>query len=669
MKNQTTTNPAPACTISDRRRRALAIHAAQERGQFTVARTTADPAVIILPPYMPSNTEAAPEVIRAAYVAAFLAIRARHQSSGLDFLRVLNLQQAADRQRENLPTIAAEALTARAAHAEHRAAYDLYNAIANRTTAPIDQREHAAQLAEEHRRAATQCRATYDRLERVISTTSHSDRADIVQAAAVAMWHTGNFAEACKAAGKAIGAIAAANGCTATRTKVKAITKEQADAIRKDYTTSATKVYNEDGELIREDENTETERIPFKTREGLTAGYKTIEYRNSKHFPKGWYEVKHYHTAAPCISYEVFATDEDSPALATNGGINAITTQQAAEDIAALIDRAKLNERERAVIAYMLDNTAAAAGARAVAAHMEETATRYRAAIEEGERAAAAAIEEGDAAKATKERRKAAQAAKRIQREADKRAEEVRAAAMRVNAMHRAGIYSDRTQRDLMKRIREKLTAAKAAPIEPTQAEQDERTRREWEYMQSNRNRYNHTPTATINADRVPAPRLTISTTDRDQTPTAYAAYDVQFVQTIDPADLHTVTEDEHKAEQAAQAAYVAAHRADIALQEYRRTMRDHKPTRTAYAAHDAIAAAYVFYDHMTRAEQAAHVAAIKADEAAQAAQIAAQAKAKVNHAATPDSRHAARQAAQEAEAHAATLAQTAAALAKAAKE
>lgn len=675
MKNQTIiTNPTPACIISDRRRRALAIIAAQERGQYVVARTTADPAVIALPPFLPSNTEAAPEVIRAAYVAAFLAIRARHQASGLDFLRRLNLEQSRDRQRENLPTIAAEALTARAEHAQHHAAADLYNAIADRATAPAEQRDHAAQLAKEHRAAADRSRSTYERLERVIATTSHSDRADIVQAAAVAMWETGNFTEACKAAGKAIGAIAAANGCTATRTKVRPITKEQADAIRADYYTSATKVYNQSGELVREEDSTEAARIPFKTREGLTAGYTTIEYRNSKQFPAGWYEVKHYHTAAPCISYEVFATNEDSPELVKNDGINIITNQQAAEDIAALIDRAKFSHRERetvsAVLAYMMDNTAAAAGARAVAAHMAETAERVKAAKEAGEATAAAILAEGakDATeRATKERRKAAQAARQIQRRADERTEEIRAAAMRENAFHRAGVYSDRTQRDLLSRIRAKLTAAKAEPIKPTAAERAEQERRQWQCMQSNRNRYSRYAGATTAPDVVPEVQ-TIIDTGAGMKPTEYAAMRVELVQTVDPATLHTITEQERQTEEAHRIAHIRAHAADVALLNYRRQMRDHKPTRTAYAAHDAIAAAYVFYDHMNRADQMKHLAPIAAEEAAEAAQRAAEARAKAN-AAKGEKKAGLPEAAREVEAHAARLAQIAAAIARAAQE
>lgn len=678
MKNQTVLMlPAPA--ISDRRRRALMIQAAQERGQFTAA-TAPTPRVIILPPFLKSNTAVAPEVNRTAHVAAFIAIRARHQASGLDFLRRLNLQQTADYLREDLPRIAEEATAARIAHAHHSELYEAYNAISYNATKTTEEQEAAAEIAKYHKTERDHARATYERLERVISTTSHSDRADIVQAAAEAFWQTANFATACKAAGKAIGAIAAANGCTATRTKVKPITAEQAEAIRKDYTTSATRVYK-GGELVREDENTETERIPFDVREGLTAGYKTIEYRNTKQYPAGWYEVKHYHTAAPYISYEAFATDEDSPALATNGGINAITTQQAAADIAALIDRARLNERERLVVRNMLDNTAAAAGARAVAAHMEETAERVKAAKDEGERTAAAILAEGakDAtARATKERRKAAQAARQIQRRADERTEEVRAAAMRENAFHRAGIYSDRTQRDLISRIRAKLTAAKADPIEPTAAERAEQERRQWQYMQSNRNRYSRYTGATTAPDIVPELQ-TIVDTGAGMKPTEYAHMTVELVQTIDPATLRTVPAEELRAEESQRAAdrraQYRAHYADVALMEYRRTLRDHSPrkldgapSRTAYAAHDAINSAFVFFDRMSRADQMKHLAPIAAEEAAQAAQRAAEAKAKAN-AAKGEKKAGLPQAAQEAEAEAARLATIAAAIARAAQE
>jgi hypothetical protein len=234
--------------------------------------------------------------------------------------------------------------------------------------------------------------------------------------------------------------------------------------------------------------------------------------------------------------------------------------------------------------------------------------------------------------------------------------------------MHRAGIYSDTTQRKVLERIRAKLTAAKADPIEPTAAELAERDSREWAYMQSNRNRYSRTQYATKAAHIVPT--LTIAANSHPNAkPTEYAAMRVELVQTVDPSTLRTVTEQERESEEAQRAAHIAAHAADVALMDYRRQMRDHKPSRTAYAAHDAITAAFVFYDRMSCAEQAAHVAALKAEEAAQAAQTAAQARAKADKATSPDNRHSARQAAQAAEAHAAKLAHIAAALAKAAKE
>lgn len=539
-------------------------------------------AVITLRAYTDSN---AAEVAQLAHVAAYLAIRARHQASGLDFMRRLNQQQPNDRQRENVPTIAAEALAARAAHDQHRAQAAALQAIAERVSTPAAQALEAAQAAAVERHAAAQHLAHAERLERVITTTSHSDRADISQAAAAELWNTGNFAAACKAAGRAIAAVAAAQGCTATRTKVQPITAEEAQQERAAHPNA--------------------ERIPFNVQGGnsTTAGFYTIEYRDSKRFPRGWYRVNHYHTTAPHISYEVFASSEAAAALADNGGINAITNQQAAEDITALFDRAKLSDRERIVCRYMLDNTAAAAGAQAIAEHQQQTAE----------------------AKAAATSRKAAQ---QIQRRADERAEEIRAAAIRHNAMTRAAIYSERTQRDIMKRIREKLEAAKSTPSDkPTAAELD---RRMWENMQSNRSRYSRSRYTSAAPAVIPA--VTVYA-DHSAAPTEYAVYEPVFVETVNPADLHTVTaaelEAEAKAARAAAEAHAAAHAADIMRTNYRRAFTQGRASRSAYAALDAQAAALVFFEAMTTAEQLSTIAAAKAEEAATAAQRAAEALAK----------------------------------------
>lgn len=413
------TNPAhllPATTAT----RAARISAAAARHPNTT------PAIIIMPAYTASNTAAIAAVCDSGHAAAYLAIRARHMASGLDFLRRLNLEQRNDRQRESVPEIADRAAAHDRAHDLHRAHADALQAIADRVSTTAEDAATAATAAAAERAAAARELAAAEALHRVISTTSHSDRADISQAATLAMWATGNFALACKAAGKAIGAVAAANGCTATRTKVKPISAAEAAAERERYPNM--------------------DRIPFAIRRvsgATTQGYYTIDYRSSRQSAPGWYKVWHYVTVAPVISYETYATAEDAPQLATNGGINAITDQQDAQDLQALFDCAGLTDRERVICAYMIDNTAAAAGIKAVSEHQQQTADRISAAT-------------------------SAAQAQRIQRDADRRAEDIRSAAQRDNAMTRAGVYSDRTRRDIMQRIRAKLAAAVTSPAQPS---------------------------------------------------------------------------------------------------------------------------------------------------------------------------------------------------------
>ena len=373
------------------------------------------------------------DIMDIAHAAAYVAIRARHQASGLKFLDQLNRMQSADRRRENITAIAAEAEAAHKSHTEHRAAAEEYQRIADRVSTPTEQAAAARVMAKFEREAAAQHLDHAQQLERIIERTSHSDRADISQAAALAYlefmaehsadeydsaeeYHGAAFGAACKAAGKAIGAVAAAAGCTATRTKVERITEADAQRIRDQYPN--------------------TERIPFAVREGMTAGYTTIEYRNTPRFPAGWYAVKHYRTTAPYVSYEQFASGEAAEALTnrytTNGGINAILDAGDAERIEALFDRVGLSERERIICSYMADNTAAAAGIRAVSDHMRKTAERKAAAS-------------------------SAKYAQEIQREADRQTASIRAAAMRENALDRAGIYSKTNQRKALERIRAKF--------------------------------------------------------------------------------------------------------------------------------------------------------------------------------------------------------------------
>lgn len=547
------TNPAhllPATTAT----RTARINAAAARHPNTT------PAIIIMTAYTASNTAAIAAVRESGHAAAHLAIRARHMASGLDFLRRLNLEQQRDRQRESIPEIADRAAAHDRAHDLHRAHADALQAIADRISTTIEDAATAAAAAATERAAAARELAAADALHRVISTTSHSDRADISQAATIAMWETGNFALACKAAGKAIGAVAAANGCTATRTKVIPISAADAAAEQQRYPNM--------------------DKIPFAVKRAsgsTTQGYYTIEYRSSKQFASGWYRVYHYITVAPVVSYEEFTSNEDAPQLATNGGINAITDQQDAQDLQTLFTRAGLTDRERTICAYMVDNTAAAAGIKAVSEHQQQTAERINAAT-------------------------SAAQAQRIQRDADRRAENIRSAAQHDNAMTRAGVYSDRTRRDIMQRIRAKLAAAASSPTQPTAAELAERDRRHWERMQGNRDRYQR---ISRSAAAAPAIVPTITSSAADAAPTEYATYTPVWVERVNPADLRTISAAQLAAEQTAEQQRRAAYAAECAALDLRRACRDHEPTRSAYAALDAQSAAYVFIKRLSVAELA----------------------------------------------------------------
>ena len=237
--NITTTSPAALLPSMTATRAAIMATAAARHTNHAAG-------IIVMPAFTASNHAAALESARVGHLAAHLALRARHQSSGLQLMLDLDRAQVRDHQREDLPRIAAEALAAHAEHIQHRTAAEQLQAIADRISTPAAQATAAAQAAAVERKAAARALDRAQRLESVIGSTSHTDRADISQAAALAYWTTGNFAAACSAAGKAIAAIAAAQGCNATRTKVIPITPEEAAAERYEKLVKLEKLYGEE---------------------------------------------------------------------------------------------------------------------------------------------------------------------------------------------------------------------------------------------------------------------------------------------------------------------------------------------------------------------------------------------------------------------------------------
>lgn len=547
---------------------ALAIRTHADRINAAHARHIIDtPAVIAL--YAVTESRAA-EAITAGDTAAFLTIRARHQAAATPIFRTLAAQQTNDRHALAAPAQATTEDEHRTAHDAHRHAAAILQAVADRKDTDPATATAAARAAHAHRKAAQAEQDKAEGLRRTREGLTLSDRADLMQAAAVAYWQTGDIGEACRAAGREVSRIASPDALTATRTKLHPITAERAAAERAAHP-----------DVITIDPTTGEEtaapcRVPFNVR-GNSTGFYTIEYRTFKHptesRPNGWYKVDHYHTAAPYVSYEQFATGEAADTLATNGGINAILCQGDADALAALFARANLTERERAIVAAAADLTAA------------KHATAARAAYWQERRRAIKQLPKSRRRAAIIESKKAAERAARVARWE--------------SAFTRCGIYAERTRQDLKKRIGDKLTAAqrKADPMTP--AELAERTRRAWEREQRNSRRGITEPTAA----RVDLLAAVAAATSGRKPHKPVIAWREEYPApvAIDPQEAAEAA----RAAQEAAAAYIVSHRADRTRTEYRRTITHaeqfHRP---AYAAHNAAAAARVFFDHMTPAAQ-----------------------------------------------------------------
>lgn len=612
MTNTTTTPAAVLLLVEDTRaahhaRRTRAAHA---RHAISTAGTWTDTPHGIRPPVHRQNAE---QLTTTADTAARLAIRARHQAAALDLFRQLTNAAPADRTHNQLPAIAAAALEAEAERNKERAIAAQYRAMADRKTATPAERKAAEAKAKAAGQRADKAAAKADSLNRIISESTASDRADIMQAAAIAaMEHdhaadpNGAFAAMCRAAGRAIAAVASPTALNATRTKVQEITAEQAAEIRKAYPDIVTI------DPVSGYEIATPCHIPHNVKGATSLCYDTIEQRERGRKPHRrivWCRVSHYLTIAPCISYEAYTEQSggDTAEIATNGGINAIGTQEDAAAIAELLARANLTEREAAIVYRAADQTAARHGQAAANAYWQERTPQIAAMPNR---------------KARREAHRAAQGT----------AERERIAAQWVSAFDRSGVYSQGNRYTIKSRIYARMTEA-TKPAEPmTEAERAEADRRQWERMQRESRRA-YAPANAPAVDLIGAAQRAAASMPKHKPVVAWIESGNE-PQTITPAELEAMT----ARERAAAAEYMREHAADIARIEYRRQFTAYRPTPAAYAAHNAQAAALVFWDSMTPAEQTAHIEAERArraEHAAKLASIAAEAKtAKEAHAA-----------------------------------
>lgn len=383
------------------------------------------------------------EIISNAAWDTYTCTAARYRASGQDIMRRLRAAIPHDLRRMSIADKAATERTAHKTGAAARKAALIAARIAASITTDSAERDEATVLAAALRNIAEDELGEAGDIARYIGHSGHTDAADIIQTAALQrledLHRTGaqDKRSAMRAAGQHITSIAAAQGCTATRTKVEPITAAQLDAMRAKWPMFCT---------IDPDNPVKIDRLPVATL-GHSTAYISAEYRNSDRYPAGYYKVTHYTTVAPIRldDYAKGAKDDDHTTLAET------LTELAKHDISdaerdhqpqldALLSSANLTNRDRRILATATGNDPrnVAIGVQAVAAHMARAD------------AAAAAADNS---------RKAAA----IRNSAAKRAEIIRQRARLAAAMRAEGITTDATQRKAKSRIKARLAAAMIA--------------------------------------------------------------------------------------------------------------------------------------------------------------------------------------------------------------
>lgn len=459
-------NAAPLLLSEVTTTRAARIEAAHARHAISTAGTWTATPEGIRPPIHRQN---AAQLYRTADTAVYLAVRARHQSSGVELFGQLLSSAKADNVHRYIERIAAEAIAAERERDEQRKKQHHHEQQAERKTiSPADAQAHKAK-AKKAKKAAEDAEKTAKGLNDIIKAATASDREPLVQAAIIAALEADPnepdaiFPAMCAAAGREIANIAAPDAAQSTKTKVKEISPERAAELRKAYP-----------DIIITDPITGLEiatpcRIPHNVKGATSQCFDTVELRERGRKPNRrlvWCLVSHYLTVAPYVSYEAFQEQSggDTSEIATNGGINAIGTQEDQAAITDLLERANLTEREQAIVYKVADQTAARHGQYAANEYWKKRTPEI------------AAIE------SKKERNKAHKAAQET-------ADNKRTAAQWANAFDRSKVHSDRTRRDIKKRIDERLHGAMHPAEALTKEEQEERTARQWEQMQRNSRR------------------------------------------------------------------------------------------------------------------------------------------------------------------------------------
>lgn len=476
MNENTTTRAAIESRAQKEARKTAQAHARHAAPSYDTMTATAGEHGTIFPALHDMTPRA---LYHLPELCAALVLRARHRETGLQLFA--DLQRAAGQDARILHDLTDRQQRAAERRAEYETARDTAAAldrIAARISTDPAVAEAAAEAAAEERDRRDAAREDAEAIDRADSTATTSERAVLVQAAAARLCDmlttgadlTAVVPELCRAASAALAELANPDSMTRNNTVTRWLDRAEAADIMSRYAIDLTAQ--------------PPQHIPAASTKNGAACYRTIEVRDrkseraklEKHDPaelagravtadgKAICMIYHYRTAAPYVTFSSFAAPDSAPELATNGGINAIMTQNDRDSLTSLFDRANLSDRERALVMYAASQTADRRAAAAYKDSMQSAAD------------AIAATDSGHRAQ-TRARAKAA---------ADKSAAAARwsYAFDRMSRRDTGRTYSTATRAKYRARICAALTAARIAPEAPTAADRAEQQRRAWETMQ-----------------------------------------------------------------------------------------------------------------------------------------------------------------------------------------
>lgn len=313
-----------------------------------------------------TTTTATADLYAQAERAVYIALKARHEKSGLQFLADLQNSYHTDSTARNATRIAEQIADHESTHDSFRKGVDFFTAQSNRLTLSAEERATAHSIAEDLR---TKAQTEQKRIADLYDTlnTTYTDRADLVQTALVRLLEvqqdpapitatvlekygaetaedltederteaqqTANFRAVINAVGKAISTLTAPDAMNRHTTKSRKATAQEVKKWMQ----------------IVGGTGAEYKRAVQAQRASASVCFDTMEYRNGKE-RNGWYLIRHYVTIAPYQYIEDYAqTDEngenDVQYIKTYNPF--VSSSADLDRLEELAERANLTDRQR----------------------------------------------------------------------------------------------------------------------------------------------------------------------------------------------------------------------------------------------------------------------------------------------------------------------------------